>query len=450
LNHLQEIGKRRTMLSLIALTDSNTLASFDPANPGQVTSVAVSGVDSPLLGIDTRPANGLIYGITTTDNIYTIDPTSGVATFVSTLSQPFNAAGISGFDFNPAADRLRLVGDNDQNFRINVDTGAVTVDSTLAYATGDVNAGVDPSIAAAAYTNAFGGTTTTQLYNIDALQDVLVLQNPPNNGTLMTIGALGVDFGTLTGFDIVSSPDGSNTAWAVSNSTLYSIDLSTGAASSRGAIGTNPGVNFQGLASIPSSVLIIDDDTDKLLNGRDGNDAIAGLGGNDTLNGGMGADTLFGNKQNDLIDGGSGNDMLFGGMDNDTISGRDGNDVIAGNIGTDRLMGEAGNDMLFGGMNNDSLSGGEGSDILSGDLGDDTLTGGAGGDRFDVRAGDGIDIVTDFQDGFDLIGPGGGLTFAQLSIIQSGNDTQITATGLSVTLVGVNVGLITAADFAAV
>ncbi|MGB5897354.1 MAG: DUF4394 domain-containing protein [Geitlerinemataceae cyanobacterium] len=438
------------MLSLIALTDNNTLVRFDPATPGQTTSVAVSGVDSPLLGIDTRPANGLIYGITTTDNLYTIDPTSGVATFVSTLSEPFNAAGISGFDFNPVADRLRLVGDNDQDFRINVETGAVTVDGTLAYATGDVNAGVDPNITAAAYTNAFGGTTATQLYDIDAVRDILVLQNPPNDGTLMTIGALGVDFATLSGFDIVSSPDGSNTAWAVSNSTLYSIDLSTGAASSRGAIGTTPGVNLQGLASIPAAVLIIDDDTAKQIDGRDGNDAIAGFGGNDTLNGGMGADTLFGNKQNDLIDGGADNDMLFGGMDNDTISGGDGNDIIAGNIGTDVLMGDIGDDILLGGMNNDTLSGGDGSDILSGDLGDDTLMGGVGGDRFDVRSGDGNDIVMDFQDGSDLIGLGGGLTFAQLSIVQAGSDTQITATGLSVTLTGVNVSLITAADFAVV
>ncbi|MGF1590192.1 MAG: DUF4394 domain-containing protein, partial [Pleurocapsa sp.] len=107
----------------VALTDDNTLISFDPSNSTETDSVAVTGVQGALLGIDTRPADGLIYGITTANNIYTIDADSGAATYISTLDTPFEGGTISGFDFNPVADRLRLVGDNDQNFRINVDTG---------------------------------------------------------------------------------------------------------------------------------------------------------------------------------------------------------------------------------------------------------------------------------------------------------------------------------------
>ncbi len=155
-----------------------------------------------------------------------------VATLVSTLSQPFEGGVVSGFDFNPVADRLRLVGDNDQNFRINVDTGEVLVDGNLAFAEDDVNAGVNPNITASAYTNSFAGTISTALYNIDTLLDTLVLQNPPNDGTLVTVGDLGIDFDVVGGFDIVSSPDGSNTALAVSDATLYSINLETGAATS--------------------------------------------------------------------------------------------------------------------------------------------------------------------------------------------------------------------------
>ena len=98
----------------LALSDDNTLISFAPSNPGQTDAIAVTGVDAPLLGIDTRPANGLVYGITATNNIYTIDPNSGAAIYISTLDIPFEAGTISGFDFNPVADRLRLVGDNDQ------------------------------------------------------------------------------------------------------------------------------------------------------------------------------------------------------------------------------------------------------------------------------------------------------------------------------------------------
>ena len=183
--------------SFIGLSDNNVLVSFNSNNLSRVSSLPVTGIDGSLLGIDTRPANGLIYGLSTANKIYTIDSITGSATQVATLDTPFTAASASGFDFNPVADRLRLVGDNDQNFRVNVDTGAVTVDGNLAYAAGDVNAGDNPSVTAAAYINSFAGTTATQLYDIDNLQDVLVLQNPPNNGTLATIGNLGVDFSSL-------------------------------------------------------------------------------------------------------------------------------------------------------------------------------------------------------------------------------------------------------------
>jgi Domain of unknown function (DUF4394) len=230
----------------VALSDDNTLISFDPSSPAETDSVAVTGVDGVLLGIDTRPADGLIYGITTANNIYTIDSDSGAATFVSTLDMPFEGGTISGFDFNPVADRLRLVGDNDQNFRINVDTGEVTVDGILDFAEGDFNSGVNPNITAAAYTNSFDGTDSTELYEIDTLLNDVVLQNPPNDGTLVTVGDLGLDFDTLGGFDIISSPDGENAAFAVSDGTLYTIDLDHGMAFSLGEIGSGDNLNLQG------------------------------------------------------------------------------------------------------------------------------------------------------------------------------------------------------------
>ena len=235
---------------LVALTDNNTLVSFDSDNPGETQFTDVTGVEGVLLGIDTRPANGMVYSIDTQNNIYTIDTESGEATYVSTLDTPFEGGIISGFDFNPVADRLRLVGDNDQDFRINVETGEVTVDGMLAFADGDVNSGVNPNVTAVAYENSFDGTGSTQLYDIDTLLNDLVLQNPPNDGTLMTIGDLGVDFDTLGGFDVVSSPDGGNTAYAVSNTTLYGIDLGTGEASDLGMIGSDNPINLQGLTAV--------------------------------------------------------------------------------------------------------------------------------------------------------------------------------------------------------
>lgn len=233
------------------LTDSNTLLSFDLADPTKTNSVAVSGVNGTLLGIDFRPANGKLYSISDTDAIYTIDTSTGMATLESTLSPlSFNGGQLSGFDFNPAADRLRLEGANDQNFRINVDTGVIAdfdadtpgvqPDGTLAYVADDINAGVDPNITAVGYTNSFPGAPagrSTQLYGIDFAQDTLVLQNPPNAGGLNTIGALGFDFDDVGGFDILSMSAGDNIAYATSGGMFYGVNLATGEATSLSAIG---------------------------------------------------------------------------------------------------------------------------------------------------------------------------------------------------------------------
>ena len=245
---------------MLALTDDNTLVSFDQRRPSEVNEIEVTGVDGFLLGIDTRPATGEVYTISTNNDIYTIDPNSGEATYISTLDTPFEGGTISGFDFNPAADRLRFVGDNDQDFRINVETGEVTVDGTLSFAEGDFNEGVNPNVTAAAYTNAFNGTETTQLYDIDTLLNDLVLQDPPNDGTLQTIGDLGIDFDTLGGADILSSLDGDNVAFAASNSNLYTINLGTGEAIDLGVIGDSNYNNLQGLTVVADADLGIESD----------------------------------------------------------------------------------------------------------------------------------------------------------------------------------------------
>ena len=250
-SHIQEVLDNS---QLLALTDDNTLVSFDYTNPAEVLEIEVTGVDGVLLGVDVRPATGELYGLSTSNDIYTIEPSSGEATYVSTLDIPFEGGTISGFDFNPAADRLRLVGDNDQDFRINVETGEVIVDGTLAYAEGDVNEGINPNVTAAAYRNSFANTSFTELYNIDTLLNVLVEQDPPNDGVLQTIGDLGIDFDTLGGFDILSSLDGNNVAFGASDSNLYQIDLETGAATDLGVIGDSGFENIQGLAVVSDDV----------------------------------------------------------------------------------------------------------------------------------------------------------------------------------------------------
>lgn len=234
--------------NMIGLTDNNTLVFFNSGTPGTSTSLAVTNLEGKLLGIDFRPANGYLYGLTDTNKLYTIDTKTGAATFRYSLSQAFSGGAFSGVDFNPFADRLRVTGSNEENFRINVDTGEVTKDMPLAYAMGDVNFGKDSSVTASGYTNNVKGTPSTMLYNIDATQDVLVLQDPPNDGALKTVGSLGFDFATLGGFDIFTDAKGTNTAYALTTTSLYIIDLITGKGTALGPVSS---AIFQGLAILP-------------------------------------------------------------------------------------------------------------------------------------------------------------------------------------------------------
>lgn len=222
------------------LTDDARIVTFKTATPNTLdANVAVTGLAAGerLLGFDIRPKDGLLYGVSSTGRIVTIDPTTGAATVKATLaadaadaSAPYTAiAGTAfGVDFNPVADRLRVIGNTGQSLRINVDTGATTTD-------GAVNrAGAAPSVTAVAYTNSFAGTTATMLFDIDTASAALALQNPPNDGTLVNVGALGLAVAGDVGFDIAGGANGLVLAAlrtsATGPSSLYRIDLATGAA----------------------------------------------------------------------------------------------------------------------------------------------------------------------------------------------------------------------------
>ena len=227
-------------IKLFGLTTDSNLVTFDPTNPTVVNNIDVTGITGNLVGIDFRPANGDLFGVTDSNQIYSIDPVTGAGTLASDSPDPFTLNGTSfGVDFNPIPDRIRVVSNTGQNLRLNQNTGGLGVtDGQLAYNSSDPNFGTAPDIVAAAYINSKVSPTppaTTKLYGIDRTLDILVIQDPPNDGVLSTVGPLGVDFGD-GGFDIVGS-NGQNLGYAVSDSTLYSINLSSGAATSLGTIG---------------------------------------------------------------------------------------------------------------------------------------------------------------------------------------------------------------------
>ena len=188
------------------------LAAFNPAsglpNAQPLRITGVKGTQK-LVGLDFRPSTGELYALgysATTDSaqLYRLNPFTapGVAQF-TTLAIPVNTTPVLlalggtteriGFDFNPVADRIRVVSSNDANYRLSPATGGiVATDGPLAYAAGDANAGLNPRIGTVAYTNAFRGSTSTTLYDIDVKADptsppgILSTQAPPNAGTLTT------------------------------------------------------------------------------------------------------------------------------------------------------------------------------------------------------------------------------------------------------------------------
>jgi VCBS repeat-containing protein len=135
------------------------------------------------------------------------------------------------------------------------------------------------------------------------------------------------------------------------------------------------------------------------------------------------------------------------------LNGGNGIDILNGTAGRDRIDGGNGDDILFGDAGNDILFGGNGNDRLRGGLGNDTLTGGLGVDTFILAAGEGSDLVQDFQNGTDKLGLAGGLTFNQLTFQQDGTRTRIkiAATGEELAvLANVTVNQLDLTDFVTV
>jgi len=217
---------------IIGLVDGKSIVTIDPAMRKVTSKVDVKGA-GPLLGIDVRPTDGMLYGVAGDGTIVTIDPKSGQATMKSKLSETLKPGVGATVDFNPVADRLRVMGSDGTSLRVNVDDGKATVDGSHKC---DANAGKTPKIVAGAYTNSWKGAKATTLYNIDAATGALVTQAPPNDGVLNTVGSLGMTVSGPVAFNIVSTGEDKNDGWLVAGGALYSVDLKTGKAAMVGKI----------------------------------------------------------------------------------------------------------------------------------------------------------------------------------------------------------------------
>ena len=244
--------------TLVGLTSSNEIARFDTANIGAATRTAITGLDAGdrFVGIDLRPGDNRIYGITLSNRLYTVNEFTGATSFVAALSASIvNPTLGYGIDFNPVADfsgaaSLRFVSSAGGTFAINANTGVV----------GNTANTIASGFSGVAYSNSNplpgSAPISTSLYYIDSTNDTLsVATTAFNTPTITTVGSLGVDVLRANGFEIL----GNGQAFATLNvdagssltTGLYGINLATGAASLLGTFnGTLSGLTLS-VSAVP-------------------------------------------------------------------------------------------------------------------------------------------------------------------------------------------------------
>jgi hypothetical protein len=221
--------------TLAALQDGKSIVWIDTDQKKVTGSVKLDGGAS-LIGFDVRPSDGKLYGVTPDGVIATIDVKTGKWEKKSQISEALPKGATFAVDFNPVADRMRILSSTGMSLRINVEDGKATADGSLKYAEADANKGKQPKVTAGAYSNSYAGTKETALYDIDAANGTFVRQAPPNDGILNTLGKLGAKVDDTVAFDIWSDGKGGNTGWLLTGGMLHTVDIATGATKSVGKI----------------------------------------------------------------------------------------------------------------------------------------------------------------------------------------------------------------------
>ncbi|MBC9716169.1 DUF4394 domain-containing protein [Streptomyces sp. TRM66268-LWL] len=229
----------------VGLTFDQRLVAFRTDQPGKAVVLGkVDGLqgDTSLIGIDYRVQDKKLYAVGDRGGVYTVREAGARAEKVSQLTVALQGQSF-GVDFNPAANRLRVISDTGQNLRHNIDdaagapaAGTTAADGTLTNPTPP--GGTALGVTGAAYTNNdLDAATGTTLFDLDTSADQIAIQSPANNGSLAPTGKLGVDAGAASGFDILSSGrSGINTGYAVTRNSVFRVDLLTGKASSLGSL----------------------------------------------------------------------------------------------------------------------------------------------------------------------------------------------------------------------
>jgi hypothetical protein len=272
----------------VAIAPNNTLLLFDTATPGTTTARAVTGLGASetIRGIDYRPGAGELQATTfasgsaanSTIKTYRIDATTGAATLIATIPGiiPGAADVPTGYDFNPAIDRIRFANSIDENARINPNSGAL--------------AGDDPNLTPAATTTVIAlaydrnspgtpGVSITTVYVIDRNDSMLGIMGgidsspTPNGGVVTDLCPLGFTLHPTNDGGLDISPSGVAYAALTDNATgltgLYTLTLPT--AVSAASCATFIGIISTGSIQIYSlTILPPDSDGDGVRDPLDG------------------------------------------------------------------------------------------------------------------------------------------------------------------------------------
>jgi hypothetical protein len=221
--------------TVAGLKDGNTLVWIDTDKKAVTGQVAIAG-GAMLVGIDVRPSDGKLYGVAKDGSIVTIDPKTGKWDKKSQLSEKLPDNANITVDFNPVADRMRIIASNGMSLRVNVEDGKAAVDGALKYAETDAAKGKAPNVTAGGYSNSCAGTKETTLYDIDQATGTLLRQAPPNDGILNTIGKIDAKLDGAIAFDVWTDCKGMNTGWLLAGGSLHAVNLMTGVSTPVGAI----------------------------------------------------------------------------------------------------------------------------------------------------------------------------------------------------------------------
>ena len=146
----------------------------------------------------------------------------------------------------------------------------------------------------------------------------------------------------------------------------------------------------------------------------------------------LGNPVAVGTILNDDVDTSA--DTFLGGTGNDTIIAQNGDDVINGGSGNDSISGGADDDSIDGGDGNDTIDGGSGDDTIAGQGGDDVITAGAGIDLVIWDGlGNGVDTIL-VSDGAETLTVQGDSGVNNFTVDSNGGLLRVTEGAASITV----------------